>query len=106
MHRGPQPGGEDSYSDGCETGCDPAAPSALLNTGEPGDPALSPEDGVNILGLVSDTGDQVDSSDDAKWNDADPAQLRAFVCCTGSCSAPAPAPAPPPVTNTVSDKRP
>ena len=80
MRRGPQPGGEDSYSDGCETGCDPAAPSALLNTGEPGDPALSPEDGVNILGLVSDTGDQVDSSDDAKWN-GKIVILSRFACC-------------------------
>ena len=81
MHRGPQPGGEDSYSDGCETGCDPAAPSALLNTGEPGDPALSPEDGVNILGLVSDTGAQGDSSDDAKWNGKHSLKLSGFACC-------------------------
>ena len=51
-----------------------------FNTGNPGDAALSPEDGVNILGLVSDTGDPVDSSDDGKWNDADPSETRAYVC--------------------------
>ena len=51
-----------------------------FNTGNLGDAALSPEDGVNILGLVSDTGDPVDASDDGKWNDADPSQPRAYVC--------------------------
>jgi hypothetical protein len=61
---------------------DEAQPSiaSAFNTGNPGDAALSPEDGVNILGLVSDTGDAVDSSDDAKWNDADPSEARAYVC--------------------------
>lgn len=57
---------------------------------------LSPEDGVNILGPVTDTGDPVDASDDGLWNDNDPAVPRAFVCCTGTCSTPATPPAPAP----------
>lgn len=57
----------------------PAAPSEL-GTCNPGDAMLSSEDAVNILGFVSDNGDEVDSSDDGKWNDADPAEPRAYVC--------------------------
>ena len=48
--------------------------------GQPADADMSPEDGVNILGFVSDTGDAVDASDDGAWNDADPAEPRSYVC--------------------------
>ena len=51
--------------------------------------------GVNILGLVSDTGDAVDASDDGAWNDADPSEARAYVCfCPALAAATTAAPAP------------
>jgi len=76
------PSADGGVTDGSCTELDAAVSTCSYAAAVPvcTDPSTSPEDGASTLGSVSDTGDASDSSDDGKWNDADPAEPRAFVC--------------------------